>query len=280
VAFKFGVIGRVPGLGDKACLVANLRLARVAIVAAALLITAAAGRLQMQQDLLAVDPSHLVHLRSLAANTEWGRAWLLQVAAALVFAIAVWIGRRGSTTSWTVAALAAVVLAFTPGLGGHAAASTEWRGIAIVSDGVHVLGASGWLGGLLCVVIVGLPIAGLASEGRWQAVASIVNAFSPIALGCAGVVLVTGLVTAWLRLGAIAPLWTTTYGRVLLIKLGLLVGVAGTGAYNWLRVRPTLGTVEATARLRKSATVELAVGVAVIAATAVLVALPTPMDVP
>jgi hypothetical protein len=34
----------------------------------------------------------------------------------------------------------------------------------------------------------------------------------------------------------------------------------------------------ATARLRKSAAVELAVGVAVIVATAVLVALPTPLD--
>jgi methionine-rich copper-binding protein CopC len=103
VVFKFGVVGRVPGLGDKARLVANLKLSRVAIAAAALLLVAAAGRLQLQQDLLAIDPSHLVHLQLLAANTEWGRAWLLQVAAALVFAIAVWIGRRGSNAPWTVA---------------------------------------------------------------------------------------------------------------------------------------------------------------------------------
>jgi copper transport protein len=278
VVFKFGVVGRVGGLGDKARLVANLTLARVAIGAAVLLLVAAAGRLQLQQDLLAVDPSHLVHLRLLAANTEWGRAWLLQVTVAALFAASVWVGRRGGTRPWTVAALAAVVLAFTPGLGGHAAASTHSRTIAIIADGLHVVAAAGWLGGLLCVVVVGLPIAALASAGRWQAVASIVNAFSPIALACAAIVLLTGLVTAWLRLGAIAPLWTTTYGRMLLIKLGLLFGVAGTGAYNWLRVRPTLGTSEATARLRKSATVELAVGLAVIAATAVLVALPTPMD--
>jgi copper transport protein len=279
VVFKFGVVRRLPRLGDDARLVGNLGLARVAIGAAALLLAAAAARLQLQRDLLAVDPSHVVHLRLLAANTEWGRAWLLQVAAAVVFAIAVWIGRRGSTAPWTVAALAAVVLAFTPGLGGHAAASTHSRAIAILADGLHVLGASGWLGGLLCVVLVGFPITALASEGRWQAVASIVNGFSPIALVCAGAVLVTGLLTAWLRLGAIAPLWTTTYGRALLIKLGLLLGVAGTGAYNWLRARPALGTTEATAHLKRSATVELAIGVAVIAATAVLVALPTPMDV-
>ena len=105
-----------------------------------------------------------------------------------------------------------------------------------------------------------------------------VSAFSPVALLCAAIVLLTGIISAWLRLGAIAPLWTSGYGRVLLLKLALLSGVAGTGAYNWLRVRPALGTPEATARFRKSATVELAVGIAVIVVTAVLVALPTPID--
>ena len=278
VIFKFAIVSRVAGLGDKARLVGNLTLARVAIIAAAVLLVAAAGRLQLQQDIVAADPSHIVHLQMLAANTEWGRAWLLQVTAAAFFAMAVWVGRRGSTKLWTVAAVAAVVLAFTPALGGHAAASTQSRGIAIFGDGLHVLAAGGWLGGLLCVILVGLPMAALASEGRWQAVASIVNAFSPVALACAGIVLLTGLVTAWLRLGAIAPLWTTSYGRALLIKLALLLGVAATGAYNWLRVRPTLGTSDATARLRKSATAELAIGAAVIAVTAVLVALPTPID--
>jgi putative copper resistance protein D len=233
--------------------------------------------LQLQQEILA-EPSHLVHLQMLAASTEWGRAWLLQVACAVILAVAAWIGRRGANGPWAIAALAALGLAFSPGLGGHAAASTNARGLSIVADGLHVLGAAGWLGSLACLVIVGLPAAVHATEGRWQAVAAMVNAFSPIALGCAALVLLTGIVTAWLRLGAISPLWTSGYGRVLLVKVALLVGVAGTGAYNWLRVKPALGTLEATGRLRKSATVELAVGLAIIAVTAVLVALPTPID--
>jgi putative copper export protein len=104
-----------------------------------------------------------------------------------------------------------------------------------------------------------------------------VGAFSPVALTCAAIVLLTGVVSAWLRLGAISPLWTSGYGRMLLLKVALLVGVAGTGAYNWLRVKPALGTPDATSRLRRSATVELAVGIAVIAVTAILVALPTPI---
>ena len=277
VVFKLGVVDRIPGLGTKARLEGTRGLARLAGGAACVLMLAAAARLQLQQELL-TDPSHLVHLQTLAANTEWGRAWILQVACALIVAVAAWIGRRGNSGPWAVAALACVVLAFTPGLGGHAAASPNARGLSIVADGLHVLGAAGWLGGLACLLLIGLPAAAHATEGRWQTVAAMVTAFSPVALICAGLVLLTGVLTAWLRLGAIAPLWTSGYGRVLLVKVALLVGVAGTGAYNWLRVKPALGTPEATARLRKSATVELAVGLAVIVVTAVLVALPTPID--
>jgi putative copper export protein len=242
-----------------------------------MLMIAAAARLQLQQEML-TDPSHLVHLQNLAANTAWGRAWIIQVACAAVLAAAVWIGRRGARWPWAVAALAGVALAFTPGLGGHAAASTSARELAIVSDGLHVLGAAGWLGGLTCLLVIGVPLAAHAAEGRGRAVAAMVNAFSPLALTCAALVLVTGIVTAWLRLDGLPSLWTSAYGRVLLVKVALLLGVAGTGAYNWLRLKPTLGSPEATARFGKSAAVELAVGVAVIVVTAVLVALPTPAD--
>ena len=52
-----------------------------------------------------------------------------------------------------------------------------------------------------------------------------------------------------------------------------------TGAYDWLRVRPSLADVRDVAHLRRSARAELLVGVVVLAVTAVLVALPTPMGV-
>jgi len=73
---------------------------------------------------------------------------------------------------------------------------------------------------------------------------------------------------------------TTSYGRTLLIKLAVVLLLVIVGAFNWRRVRPTLATggTAASARLRHSATLELALGVLVLAVTAVLVALPTPVD--
>lgn len=130
------------------------------------------------------------------------------------------------------------------------------------------------------MLVVGVPVV-LAAESvesahRGGLVADFVNAFSPTALVFASLVVLTGVFAAWLHLGSIAALWNSSYGQTLLIKAALLVPVLGTGAYNWLRVRPALGDVQAAARLRRSGAVELAVGTLVIAATAVLVALQTP----
>ena len=101
------------------------------------------------------------------------------------------------------------------------------------------------------------------------------RAFSPVALACAGVVAVTGVAAAWWHLGALSALWTSAYGRTLLLKLGLLTLVAAIGAYNWRRVRPTLGHEPGARRLQRSSAAELAVGALVVTVTAVLVATPT-----
>jgi putative copper export protein len=86
----------------------------------------------------------------------------------------------------------------------------------------------------------------------------------------------TGVFSAWLHLGTVPALWTTGYGRTLLLKLGVASLVFGTGAYNWLRVKPALEREEAAGPLRRSATIELTVALVVLAVTAVLVATPLP----
>jgi putative copper export protein len=144
---------------------------------------------------------------------------------------------------------------------------------------MHVLGAGGWLGTLLALVLVGLPAALRAAEGaRGTAAAALVEAFSPVALACAGVLAASGLAAAWWHVGRVGALWTSAYGRILLLKLAMLVVIAGMGAYNWRRVRPTLGDERSVHRVRASSSVELLIGAVVLAITAVLVAIPTPMD--
>ena len=103
-----------------------------------------------------------------------------------------------------------------------------------------------------------------------------VTAFSPRALALAGIVVATGAVGMLLHVGSLTALVNTGYGRMLLVKLGLFGLVLAAGAWNWKRVRPALDRGAPPSRLRRSAALELLLAAAVLLATAVLVALPTP----
>jgi putative copper export protein len=107
--------------------------------------------------------------------------------------------------------------------------------------------------------------------------AELFNAFSPVALTFAGIAALTGVISGWINLGSLSALFGSSYGTVLLIKLALLVFVASAGAYNWLSARPSLGGGSDTTHIRRSASIEIALGTAVLLVTAILVAVPTPM---
>jgi putative copper export protein len=128
------------------------------------------------------------------------------------------------------------------------------------------------------IVVAGLPTV-LRDAPRIQRapmVADMVNGFSPLALTCGPLLVLTGLTTALLHLKPLSSLWTTPYGYALLTKLCLLALVFGLGAWNWRPQRPRLGSEEAAHFIRRSATMELAVATLMLVVTAILVSLPSP----
>ena len=86
----------------------------------------------------------------------------------------------------------------------------------------------------------------------------------------------TGAATAWLHLRRFSALWMTSYGIALAVKLVLVLIVISLGAWNWRRVRPSLGDEGSEATIRRSARLELTFAVFVLVATSVLVTLPSP----
>lgn len=215
-------------------------------------------------------------VRTLVLSTTWGNGWLVGAAGALILLVAlVLAGRR--TSGWTLAAAGCAALALSPALTGHAVADVEHPLLAIAADALHVLGASIWLGTLLLIVLVGIPVVRRREAGeRGPAVVALLRAFNPLALTGAALVGATGVLSAVLHLTTLADLWTTPYGRTLLLKLGTVGCVVLVGAYNWRRLTPTLGGPESPRHLRRSAALELLVAAAVLAVTAVLVGTATP----
>src|SRR5690606_18901773 len=101
-----------------------------------------------------------------------------------------------------------------PALSGHAVASGHAT-FAVAADALHVLGAGGWIGGLVFLLAAGLPAAlRHGGEGRGRDAAAFVNAFSSTALVFASLTVLTGCASMTLQIGSPAELWTTTYGCV------------------------------------------------------------------
>lgn len=283
VAFHLVVLGSLRRMREPASpllLTLSSRTAALGLWAVAALALAAPLRLYAQSFALhgagrALDPTLIA---TMLGRTVWGWGWILQLVGVAVAFAGLLIARRGRGSGWTIATIGVIALAFTPALSGHAAAVPRLTSLAVLADGLHVIGAAGWLGSLLFVVAVGIPATRQLPKGaRGQGVADLVNAFSPTALAFATIAAVTGVFSAWLHLDAVSALWQSEYGRTLLLKLGVLSIVAATAAYNWLRVRPALGSVEGSINIHRSATLELVVGVLVVVVTALLVATPTPV---
>ena len=204
-------------------------------------------------------------------HTAWGFAFRIQMASAVLAVVALFMASRGMRNAWYIAALAGLALAIAPALGGHAAASPRFTAMLVATDWLHVIAGSTWLGSLLSVMVVGVPVAlSLEGSNRWTSVASLVNAFSPLALVSAAVLSATGVFAGWVHLGRVSALLETGYGQTLLVKLALVALTFVVGAYNFRSVQPRLTEETGTMRLRRSAAVELTIGALIILATGVL----------
>jgi copper transport protein len=155
----------------------------------------------------------------------------------------------------------------------------------VAIDWLHLVATAVWIGGLVGLVATIPQIAYRTEVGRLL-LHGVVGRFSVLALNCVAVLALTGLYSAWVHLGSLGALTTTTYGKALAIKLALVVGLVALGAFNMLWVRPRLALRAAFAgehelaprppvhHFRRSVGVEMILGVAVLLVVAILTGLP------
>jgi len=98
----------------------------------------------------------------------------------------------------------------------------QWLRILILS--VHVLAASIWVGGLITVAAIVIPLSRrLPEKERVEYVRVAAARFAKLGWGAVIVLVITGIGNIWARgydLGALAgPLWSTQWGGVLAVKL-------------------------------------------------------------
>src|SRR6266545_4799191 len=103
----------------------------------------------------------------------------------------------------------------------------------------------------------------------------VVRRFSAMATVALGVVVLTGLTRAVIEVRSWHGLFSTSFGRTLLIKLALVAGLIALGAVNRFRIVPALRAGRAkVATLGSTVRAELALAIPIVVAAAVLGELP------
>jgi copper transport protein len=183
-----------------------------------------------------------------------------------------------------LAAIPAAFVAIAPALAGHASVQQPVA-LLFPLDVAHVLAMSAWVGGLV-LLLLALPAATrrLEAADRTRLLAANLLRFSPIALGCVVVLLVSGTIQAFEHIGAWDQLLHTGFGRAVLVKVGLIVVLIAVGAVNRRRVIPKLRALVDSAAapgaagrlLRRTLRAEVALVLVVLGVTAALVSYPPP----
>ena len=193
-------------------------------------------------------------------TTAFGRGYFdMEICFALFcFAalVAIWLDRperphRSIAAIFSLAgalAAAAAVLAL-PGVSGHAA-QTAPRGLALILDWLHLVSGSVWIGGLVGLLVLWKT---LPAARRVAGLIVTVPRFSNVAFVSVLVLLGSGTWATVLHMPVLAALWQTSYGKVILIKIGLLSAAALLGAVNLLRSKPRLAAARARAELGEPA---------------------------
>jgi copper transport protein len=176
---------------------------------------------------------------------------------------------------------AGTALILTAALAGHAV-TQDLVALAVVSDVLHLLAVSLWLGGLALLAVTVLR------RRVGDEMAAVVPRFSRLAFWSVTVILVTGSFQSWRQVRSTAALTDTTYGRLLIVKVVLFAVLVGLGGlsrrvvqarYRVPAARLSFGPGTATddpdratmAQLRRAVGAETVIAIAVLAVTALLV---------
>ncbi len=170
-------------------------------------------------------------LSPFAKATRFGQAFVVMelgfaVVAALVFLA--WLTDR----RWLLWLAFALSLGSAPGSRSRATSPTTAAGCLHSPTGCICPRLSLWIGGLLSLGLVVWNDRELRRKAFWR--------FSEIAGPLVALVVAAGVYMTFKRFPGIGDLWSVGYGRLLLVKLGLVCLALSWGAFHHFIVRPRL----------------------------------------
>ena len=230
----------------------------------------------------------------LLATTRYGFAWTMKILAALALAglfLFVRMRRKGGSGLWETGIAAGSLFLLSESLSSHAAAvqgeSVAGLPLPVISDWVHLVTASTWIGGLLFLIVVLFPgyrRAGIAREERAGFLAAAVPRFSKLALASVMALGVSGTYNLAIQTTDLAAIGNSLYGQVVALKVVLFLALIAIGAINLAYLSPRLGLASApsgegtVSRFRRNVRLEVGLVMLVLLCAGGLTLLPPPSD--
>ena len=205
------------------------------------------------------------------AKTSTGRPdEFLGAAIILLAVIAVALNRRDTRGLWLALGAAGILAMLMHAIGSHADNPSRWRWFNLGVEWAHLVGVGIWIGGLVWLFVAirgGVDDDPTRREG--------IVRFSKMAAVALAVVAASGLGRALDELNGLHSLWSTSFGKTLLVKVALFGVLLTFGALNHYRLVPRIrAEATGTGTLARSVRVEMAVAAATIFAAVLLSQLP------
>jgi putative copper resistance protein D len=209
-------------------------------------------------------------------GTDFGQDWIVRLMLAALLAltlVAARPARRFYRPALAVSCVLSAALVGALAWAGHAAATPGTLGTAhVASDILHLIAAAAWVGALIPLALLlgaALTCGDTASLGIAR---EAVHRFSTLGIISVCGLLLTGIINTWAILGSPTALVGTDYGRLLVLKIALFLGMLSLAAVNRLRLTPVLlqklnagAASGALRRIRVHTIVEAALGFVILA---------------
>ena len=190
------------------------------------------------------DPQFTRSLVYFMTDIETGRAWLAVVIIAAVVTTALFgVRSRGGLALTLVLSLIGLVPA---ALIGHSSSSSDHEG-AINSLGLHLVGVSAWVGGIIMLALLSGVLGGAGAGGRKTGAGTsditepTLRRFSSLAGFAFALVFASGVINASIRLTTWGDLFGSAYGQLILAKTAAVLVLGGIGLMHRRWVIPQLG---------------------------------------
>ncbi|MEO7083336.1 MAG: copper resistance protein CopC, partial [Gemmatimonadaceae bacterium] len=155
VIFRVLILPRAGWSADQVADSAD-RARRLAYATLTLFSMATITRIVAQSDLVPnASVARMDAILTTARDTRWGHGWTIGAIAAIVAFITLRFAKK-NLSGWMATAVAVIAMCLSESLTGHAASMPNRAALGVAADVAHVLGAGGWVGGLLAVVFCGM----------------------------------------------------------------------------------------------------------------------------